>query len=389
MDKVFTRDEVSTHSGKGVKLTTVDGKQVMAADKDPYIILHNRVYNVAQWVNDHPGGNAILLENAGTDATQAFEDQGHSYIARDVMQQFIVGEVPPEERTLWIRIFKEVDTQRVKLFEFHYTAKDHSHLPLKAKLTELHKEHGISAKDIKGGLLTLKDKESQIVPMADDFEDSQFPMHVKYSADGGTPEGSVLPKLAAAGLIAAAYMVKTMSSGPASALSYSKGVRHAHALMAVGLASSIASVQAAGRCEDKDSKQSWIEIHKGTGVVMLLGMFARVWLRLQSAIPPRFPGPAGLALVETLSHRAFYALMLALPTSGLAYGYYSGSGVPLLGLAKSAPTTDDMRTSGSALDLHRALGRLFEFLWLPFHLGVTGYHYGNGRGVVRKITPFL
>jgi len=122
---------------------------------------------------------------------------------------------------------------------------------------------------------------------------------------------------------------------------------------------------------------------------MLLGMFARVWLRLQSAIPPRFPGPAGLMQVETLSHKAFYALMLALPTSGVAYGYYSGSGVPFLGLAKSDPTNDDMRTSGSALDLHRALGRLFEFMWLPFHLGVAGYHYNNGRGVVRKITPFL
>lgn len=385
MAKEFTRAEVSTHTGKKV---TVDGKEVVAAENEPYIILHNVVYNVTQWLNDHPGGNAILVENAGTDATQAFEDQGHSHIARGIMEQFIIGEIVPEERELWIRIFKEVDTKRVKVFEFHYTAKDHDLLPLKAKLTELHKEHNISARDIKGGLLTLKDSENKIVTTDDHFEGTQFPIHVKYSADGGKSEGGVAPKLVAAGLIAA-YIAKTMSSGPVSALTYSKGVRHAHALMAVGLVSSIASVQAAVRAEDKDTKQDWIEIHKGTGVVMLLGMFARVWLRLQSAIPPRFPGPAGLMQVETLSHKAFYALMLALPTSGVAYGYYSGSGVPFLGLAKSDPTNDDMRTSGSALDLHRALGRLFEFMWLPFHLGVAGYHYNNGRGVVRKITPFL
>merc|ERR1712166_1501966 len=117
------------------------------------------------------------------------------------------------------------------------------------------------------------------------------------------------------------------------------------------------------RAEDKDSKQTWMEIHKGAGVVMLLGMLARVWLRLQSAIPQRFPGPAGLKQVETLSHKVFYALMLALPIPGMAYGYYSGSGVPILGLAKSDPTNDDMRTSGSALDFHRAIGRLLEFLW--------------------------
>jgi len=122
---------------------------------------------------------------------------------------------------------------------------------------------------------------------------------------------------------------------------------------------------------------------------MLLAMLARISLRLQSAIPPRFPGPAGLKLMETASHRAFYALMLILPISGLVYGYCGGEGVPILGLAKSAPTKADMKTSGSALDLHRTLGRIFEYVWLPFHLGVAGFHYNNGRDIVRKITPFV
>jgi cytochrome b561 len=365
----------------------MDGKEVLTAENEPYIILHNIVYNVTEWLNDHPGGNAILMENAGTDATQAFEDQGHSHIARDIMNQFIIGEVVPEERKLWIRIFKEVDTQKIKLYEFHYTARDHSLLPLKAKLAQVHEQHGISAGDVKGASLTMKDAVGAIVNVDDELDGSQFPIHVKFLAGGGKSEGVLVPKVAAVGLIAA-YVAKTVSSGPVSSLAYSKGVRHAHALMVFGLASSIWSVQAAARSEDKDSKQGWMEIHKGTGVVMLLGMFARIWLRLQSAIPGRFPGPAGLAQVETLSHKLFYALMLALPTSGVAYGYFSGSGVPLLGLAKSNPTNEDMRKSGSALDLHRALGKLLEFLWLPFHLGVTGYHYNNGRGVVRKITPF-
>jgi cytochrome b561 len=385
MAKLFTRADVATHTGKKV---SVGGKEVLTAENEPYIIIHNVVYNVTEWLNDHPGGNAILIENAGTDATQAFEDQGHSHIARDIMKQFIIGEVVPDERKLWIRVFKEIDTQKVKLYEFHYTAKDHSLLPLAEKMAQVHKEHGISSEDARGALLTLKDAQSTAVRIEDELEASQFPIHVKYLAGGGNAGGGgALPKVAAAALIAS-YVAKSMSSGPVSSLTYSKGVRHAHALMIFGMASSIWSVRAATRAEDKDAKQGWMEIHKGTGVLMLLGMVARIWLRLQSAIPGRFPGPAGLAQAETLSHKLFYVLMLALPTSGVAYGYFSGSGVPILGLAKPNPTNEDMGKSGSALDLHRALGRLLEYLWLPFHFAVNGYHYSNGRGVVRKITPF-
>jgi len=385
MAKLFTRAEVSTHTGKK---TSVDGREELTAADEPYIILHNVVYNVTQWLNDHPGGNAILIENAGTDATQAFEDQGHSNIARGIMEQFSIGEVVPEERELWIRTFKEVDTNRIKLYEFYYTAKDHELLPFKAKLEQLHEEFGVSTKDVKGALLTIKDAQGAPVIVDDEFDDGHFPIHVKYLAGGGTPEGGLAPKVAAIAFIAA-YAARAMSSGPVSPMTYSKGVRHAHALMAVGLAGSIWSVQAATRTEDKDAKQAWIEIHKGTGVIMLFGMLARVLLRLQSAVPPRFPGPAGLAQVETLSHRLFYILMFALPTSGIAYGHFSGSGVPVLGLGKAKPTNEDMRTSGSALDVHRALGKLFEYLWLPFHLGVTGFHYNNGRNAARKISPFL
>ena len=41
----------------------------------------------------HPGGEEVLLEQAGSDATGAFEDVGHSADARKMLEDFVVGHV--------------------------------------------------------------------------------------------------------------------------------------------------------------------------------------------------------------------------------------------------------------------------------------------------------
>lgn len=46
----------------------------------------------------HPGGEEVLLEQAGKDATEAFEDVGHSTDARELMNKFKVGELVDSER---------------------------------------------------------------------------------------------------------------------------------------------------------------------------------------------------------------------------------------------------------------------------------------------------
>lgn len=47
----------------------------------------------------HPGGEEVLMEQAGKDATENFEDVGHSSDAREMMKQYKIGELVPEERT--------------------------------------------------------------------------------------------------------------------------------------------------------------------------------------------------------------------------------------------------------------------------------------------------
>nr|XP_021147083.1 cytochrome b5 [Columba livia] len=46
----------------------------------------------------HPGGEEVLREQAGGDATENFEDVGHSTDARALSETFIIGELHPDDR---------------------------------------------------------------------------------------------------------------------------------------------------------------------------------------------------------------------------------------------------------------------------------------------------
>uniref|UniRef100_A0A8B9CQZ8 Cytochrome b5 n=1 Tax=Anser brachyrhynchus TaxID=132585 RepID=A0A8B9CQZ8_9AVES len=60
-----------------------------------WIILHHRIYDVTKFLDEHPGGEEVLREQAGGDATENFEDVGHSTDARTLSESFIVGELHP------------------------------------------------------------------------------------------------------------------------------------------------------------------------------------------------------------------------------------------------------------------------------------------------------
>nr|QCO70247.1 cytochrome b5 [Locusta migratoria] len=66
--------------------------------KQTYIVIHNAVYDVTAFLNEHPGGEEVLLDQAGKDGTEAFEDVGHSTDARDMMKKYKIGELVEEDR---------------------------------------------------------------------------------------------------------------------------------------------------------------------------------------------------------------------------------------------------------------------------------------------------
>ncbi|KAI0677091.1 cytochrome b5 [Trametes maxima] len=57
-----------------------------------YILLHEKVYDVTKFIDEHPGGDEVILAEASRDATEAFEDVGHSDEARALLKDMLVGD---------------------------------------------------------------------------------------------------------------------------------------------------------------------------------------------------------------------------------------------------------------------------------------------------------
>lgn len=52
-----------------------------------------QVYDVTKFLEDHPGGDDVLISATGKDATDDFEDVGHSTSARAMMEEYYVGDI--------------------------------------------------------------------------------------------------------------------------------------------------------------------------------------------------------------------------------------------------------------------------------------------------------
>lgn len=55
------------------------------------MVIHDKVYDTTSFVDEHPGGEEVLLDVGGQDATEAFEDVGHSDEAREILEGLLVG----------------------------------------------------------------------------------------------------------------------------------------------------------------------------------------------------------------------------------------------------------------------------------------------------------
>ena len=58
---------------------------------DCWIVVFDRVYDVTDFLDEHPGGQYIMLEHAGRDATMVFRGSRHSQDAYDMLDKYLVG----------------------------------------------------------------------------------------------------------------------------------------------------------------------------------------------------------------------------------------------------------------------------------------------------------
>ncbi|XP_017876308.1 cytochrome b5-like, partial [Ceratina calcarata] len=62
-------------------------------ENDLWIIYNDGVYDITKFYTEHPGGEEILLNLAGKDSTQCFDDIGHSEEAIILRETFKIGTV--------------------------------------------------------------------------------------------------------------------------------------------------------------------------------------------------------------------------------------------------------------------------------------------------------
>ena len=47
-----------------------------------WVAIHNKVYDITKFLDEHPGGEEVILDVGGRFGTEPFEDVGHSEDAR-------------------------------------------------------------------------------------------------------------------------------------------------------------------------------------------------------------------------------------------------------------------------------------------------------------------
>ncbi|SPP80021.1 cytochrome b5 [Drosophila guanche] len=95
---------------KGEELAEITLEEVAQHDSfdDCWIVIYDRVYDVTLFLRDHPGGDDVIMDHAGRDATIAFHGTGHSRAAIEQMREFLIGELPEPQR-----IFRTSHNNRV------------------------------------------------------------------------------------------------------------------------------------------------------------------------------------------------------------------------------------------------------------------------------------
>ncbi|CAN6822770.1 unnamed protein product [Brassica oleracea] len=60
---------------------------------DCWILIHGKVYDISSFIDEHPGGDNVLLAVTGKDASTDFDDVNHSNEAKETMKKYCIGDV--------------------------------------------------------------------------------------------------------------------------------------------------------------------------------------------------------------------------------------------------------------------------------------------------------
>ncbi|ETO06645.1 hypothetical protein RFI_30747 [Reticulomyxa filosa] len=83
--KEYTWEEIKKHAPNGPEKDKI------------WMVLYGRVYDLTDFMANHPGGDSVLSDISGQDASAEFETRLHSEKARKMAKEYLVGKVKGEK----------------------------------------------------------------------------------------------------------------------------------------------------------------------------------------------------------------------------------------------------------------------------------------------------
>ena len=90
-NKPSPEEQAAKKAFSKLKELSMDEIQKHNNEESPWLLIHGKVYGVKEYMDNHPGGPEILVDNSGKDASEEYDDIGHSDDATAEMEKYLVG----------------------------------------------------------------------------------------------------------------------------------------------------------------------------------------------------------------------------------------------------------------------------------------------------------
>jgi len=80
------------------RIYSMEEVKIHSCEDDIWVTYEKNVLDITKFLKIHPGGSEVLLEHAGEDITDPFDDIGHSDEAMALIKKFKIGEIEHYER---------------------------------------------------------------------------------------------------------------------------------------------------------------------------------------------------------------------------------------------------------------------------------------------------
>ena len=84
----------------GLDFISLEEVSFHSCEEDAWMVVYDKVYEMTEYLesHQHPGGQDVIVEYLGHDATLAFRGVGHSKPAMKILEKYCIGILPHDER---------------------------------------------------------------------------------------------------------------------------------------------------------------------------------------------------------------------------------------------------------------------------------------------------